>query len=111
MKKHLQSSFLAALLLVPASVLADYTPRAWSVPGGNYTITGLIGNALVWMRAWIVPLAITIFLLGAFWMIIFSWSDTGVTQGKTMIKKALIGMSIALMAYSILQIIFFILGI
>jgi hypothetical protein len=111
MKKFLCLPFLGSLLVAPTAVWAAYTPQTFTLPGPNMTIAGVLGNVLSWARAWIIPLTLTIFLLGAFWMIIFSASDTGVTQGKTMMKKAIIGMSIALMAFSIINVIFFILGI
>ena len=113
MKQALRFWLLLFLgMIVPALAQAEDAANAYIQFTGTYiALPQLLGNAVKAARLWIMPVVATVFLLGAFWMVIFAGKEDEVKRGKTMMVKSLIGMSIALMALSILNTVFYVLGI
>jgi hypothetical protein len=94
---------LLSLLLLPAKVLAANT---FALKGIEVSLPEF-WNGLISMAAkWIVGFCTTLFLIGAFMMIINANKQERAKQGKTIMTNSIIGLIIVLLAYAIVKTVF-----
>ena len=92
---------LAPFLLSPA-----HAANAFVLNGPNVTIPQFWGSIVALGAKWIVPFATTLFLAGAFMMIINANKQERAKQGKTIMTNAILGLVIVLLSYAIIKTVF-----
>lgn len=93
------------LLAAPATVFA-LEDRSFTLSGMNLTLFELLGNVVNMLVTWISGVCITIFLVGAFIMILNAGKEERAKQGKTLMTGAIIGLVVSLLSYAIVRTIF-----
>jgi hypothetical protein len=93
------------LSLVPSLAEAQRTVHLW---GNGITILQILNQVVYVGVTWIVPLALTMFLVGAFWKVLFAGKEESAKKGNTIMIDALVGLGIVALSYAIIRLIFFV---
>jgi hypothetical protein len=107
MKTTLRSLLLALGVAVPFSALA-YDPYRWQVSsafGPAASVDTIIAAFINVLTIWLVPFAITAFLIGAFWMVLFAHSDESAGKGKKIMIGAVFGLAVATLSFAMLRLV------
>lgn len=104
-------AFAAFLATLPASVGAQFQgeQRTFTLFGlnvGDQGLLGVIGNVIAMLVLWLVPVCITVFLVGAFIMVLNAGREEKAKQGKTLMTGAVMGLVAALLSYAIVRTVF-----
>ncbi|MEK7217969.1 MAG: hypothetical protein AAB728_00735 [Patescibacteria group bacterium] len=107
--KRFLSLRLFLLSLLPAVALAQgEEPRHLNVPGVELSILQVMQNFVTVAVAWIVPLTVTLFLVGAIMMVGGAGSEPAAKRGKTLMIGSLAGMAIVLLAAVIIKFVLYV---
>ncbi len=112
MKKLLAAAAGIIVLTLPAlATAAGYEPVVVRLNGGFWVAFETVFRGLVnVMLLWAMPIAVTLFVFGAFRMAASGGSDNAITQAKSIMKGSLIGFAIIAGSYLILSSILYIIA-
>ncbi len=95
----------AYILSLPSLALAQNTITIY---GSTMTLPEFLQGLVTAGAKWIGALCTTLFLVGAFWMVINAGKEERAKQGRTIMTNAFIGLAIVLLSYAIIRTIFYI---
>ncbi|MDD4319747.1 MAG: hypothetical protein PHW10_05490 [Candidatus Peribacteraceae bacterium] len=93
------------LLLTAADALAQ-EGHSITIPGPP--LASVLSSIVNSMATVIAGLAITVFLVGAFWKVLFAGKEDEAKKGNSMMAGALKGFIIVGMSYAIIRVVFFV---
>ncbi|MFA6039582.1 MAG: hypothetical protein WCV62_04765 [Candidatus Peribacteraceae bacterium] len=107
--KRFLSPWLFLLSSLPVAVRAqEAEERVLHVPGLDLSILQVMGNFVGLAALWIVPLTVTLFLIGAFMTVAGAGKEEWSKKGKQVMVGSLIGMAVVLLAAVIIKFIFYV---
>ncbi len=104
--KRFTNTLLAAFLC--ASPVAAAAQRYVTVYGNTIDLQQFMGNIVSLGTRWIVGLTTTLFLIGAFMMVLFAGQQTKVDLGKKIMTGALTGLAVVMLSYAIIESVFYV---